>query len=292
LHVTSGATKGNITDHFSVAGNRADVNAKESTQETLVSLIGMALGVWLTKFLHSLEILNEATTCDNNKAYQDGVCNQFDEAGVKVAAQTISWTIFLFLTFVHVWANYIGVQRLHLRTLNRERAYVTLQPVIEECAKWVVSSKRAIREGTPSKVQESEMNKVVQTSIDKLASPKDVSESLWKSIVGMFWEGDMHLGIRIRDLVSVSWSNDCHWSQVYWDCLRDEFHGEMYMIDISHVNRKRRSSISVMMRLGATERDELKAFLHAYILMRCMETELCNKPHETLAKKQSNVMNR
>ena len=53
--MAAGATKGNITDHFAISGNRADCQSKESTQETLISLVGMCLGVWLANILHKLE---------------------------------------------------------------------------------------------------------------------------------------------------------------------------------------------------------------------------------------------
>jgi hypothetical protein len=45
--LSAGATKSSITQHFAREGNMADLNAKEATQETLVSLMGMILGVTL-----------------------------------------------------------------------------------------------------------------------------------------------------------------------------------------------------------------------------------------------------
>ena len=43
-----------------------------------------------------------------------------------VNVQLISWSIFIILAVIHVWANYVGMQMLRLRTLNRERAKVAL----------------------------------------------------------------------------------------------------------------------------------------------------------------------
>lgn len=97
--ISAGATKGSITQHFSRRGNVADLNAKESTQETLVSLVGMVLGVALARFLHRLE-----------------------DAGSRDLAFSFSWSVFVILTVLHVVANYAGVKILKLRTLNRERA--------------------------------------------------------------------------------------------------------------------------------------------------------------------------
>ena len=252
LFALEGATKGNITDHFSISGNRADINAKESTQETLVSLIGMVLGVWLTKFLHA------ASKCDTKDDIENHnrVCNQTDDMRL-LRVELISWIIFLVLTIIHVWANYVGVQRLRLRTLNRERARVALSPLIQECGNWALNTKT-----------DADVDKVARTSLDKLLPPENVSESLWKSITGMFFESHIHLGIRVRDLIRESSSKSCEWNQAHWDFLRDEFCKESYMIAVN-----RMQSISVMVQLGASDCDELKSFIHAHLLAWCLEQE-------------------
>jgi hypothetical protein len=208
-----------------------------------------------------------------------------------MSVQTISWTIFLLLTLVHVWANYVGVQRLRLRTLNRERASAALREVVEECGRWTLSHRKN-DEADPSARQECEMDELAQKCIAKLPSPDNVSESLWKSIIGMFYEGNIHLGIRVKDLVRMSSTkSNTHnmsnqWSQEQWDILRDEFHSERYLIVVDSIisgsgKRNIQPNVSVMMRLGATDRDELKAFLHAHIVMWCIEQEFAKITSET-----------
>ena len=265
LLVLEGATKGNITDHFSISGNRADVNAKESTQETLVSLIGMVLGVWLTKFLHA------ASTCEtrDDNPNDERVCKHTD-SGRLMKVELITWTIFLVLTIIHVWANYVGVQRLRLRTLNRERAREALCPLIKECGRWVLNS-----------ANKTDMKEVAEACLDKLPSPNYVSESLWKSITGMFFEGHLRLGIRIKDLVRLSSSKSFEWSQEQWDFLRDEFCKEKYMILVGAMQ-----SVSVMIHLGASDRDELKSFLHAHLLAWCLEQDESSQSNAALHKQQ------
>lgn len=49
--ISAGATKSSITVHFAVGGNMADLNAKEATQETFVSLTGMLLGMAAARWL-------------------------------------------------------------------------------------------------------------------------------------------------------------------------------------------------------------------------------------------------
>lgn len=100
--MSAAATKANITVHFAMEGNMADLNAKESTQETLVSLMGMLCGVTLARWLRDYEKSHPEFT------------------------EQIQWTTFTFLTLVHVWANWKGVCILRLRSLNRERAEIVL----------------------------------------------------------------------------------------------------------------------------------------------------------------------
>jgi Vitamin B6 photo-protection and homoeostasis len=157
--ISAGATKGSITQHFCKKGNMADLNAKEGTQETLVSLIGMLLGIALAKYLHAIEKVD------------------------KSMATTLSWTVFNVLTMVHVYVNYIGVRVLHLRTLNQERTKVVLSAVISavvgEC------------------VDESVDNGKVMKALNSLPSPKDVCESLFASTSTLLFPGSVRLGCPI-----------------------------------------------------------------------------------------------
>mmetsp|Transcript_7247 Transcript_7247/g.17038 ORF Transcript_7247/g.17038 Transcript_7247/m.17038 type:complete len:463 (+) Transcript_7247:146-1534(+) len=99
--MSAGATKGRITHHFARHnGNMADLTAKESTQETLVSLLGMIGGVYVARWLEN-------------------------------APSNITWWIFWFLTAVHVWANYKGVMIIKLATLNPERTEGLFRDIIQ-----------------------------------------------------------------------------------------------------------------------------------------------------------------
>jgi hypothetical protein len=53
--VCASVTKPLITNHFAKTktGNQADLNAKENSQETFVTLLGLALGALLTKLTES-----------------------------------------------------------------------------------------------------------------------------------------------------------------------------------------------------------------------------------------------
>jgi len=283
--ICAGATKGNITDHFAISGNRADVNAKENTQETLVSLLGMCMGVGLAKWLHYLEKKDE-TSAEGNKLMTD--------------TQLISWAIFMILTVIHIWANYVGIQRLQLRTLNGARAKVLLQPLVENCGNWVVMRDITNDDDEAARIR------TIDRCEQMIKSPRQIKESLWSSLLGMFRNGCIHLGIRLTDVAKITTNHSsaygvnngdersCTW-QSY---LNDEFGHEKYVILFEEKPIKSQSVTSVLMNVRASDIDELKAFVHAHILHWCMQREtdlsylrLLSKSHEItecLFKKDKN----
>ncbi|KAF8638718.1 hypothetical protein AX16_010441 [Volvariella volvacea WC 439] len=90
--VTSGGSRASIALHFAspagATGDLGDLNAKDSSKETVLALFGMLLG------------------------------------SIVVPSLTTPWrtysTLFL-LVFLHLLINYLGVKGLQLRTLNRQR---------------------------------------------------------------------------------------------------------------------------------------------------------------------------
>jgi hypothetical protein len=243
--ICAGATKGNISHHFAISGNISDVNAKESTQETLVSLIGMCMGVGLARWLHCLERKGERNEGDNLLAN----------------VQLISWTIFILMTMIHIWANFVGIQQLQFRTLNESRAKVLLQPVIEICSNWVVMKDESVR-----------ISAVVETCVSMCMSPNQVNESLWSSLLGMFRKGNIVLGIRLRDLIKIT--SESKWSRETWKNVNDTFLHQKYVILIDEdATKSSQPRISVLMKVGASDCDEMKAFVNAHILHCCMQKE-------------------
>mmetsp|Transcript_11883 Transcript_11883/g.25324 ORF Transcript_11883/g.25324 Transcript_11883/m.25324 type:complete len:590 (-) Transcript_11883:322-2091(-) len=281
--MAAGATKGNITDHFAITGNRADCQAKESTQETLVSLIGMCFGVWLGKVLHKLEKAgNDSETCVVSQ--MTDACDNNPAKTTAVDVQLISWTIFITLTFIHVYANYVGMQMLRLRTLNRERAKVALQSVVKDCSLWVLEDQMGNdgnsceanedesisqkNEKRPTSKENTSKRLILDKASSRLLSPKSVSESLLKSMYGMVVPRNIHLGIHLKDLV-LRFSSSKYQktiSESFWG----QWAGENYIIFIDR-DKKNKCAVTVVLRESASNRDELKAFVHAQILEWSME---------------------
>lgn len=97
--VASGATRAALTQHFSLENNAADISAKEGSQETLATMVGMMLGMVL--------------------------------AHVTMGNPFAIWLCFLSLTVFHMYANYKAVRCLTLTTLNSERSSILLQHFVE-----------------------------------------------------------------------------------------------------------------------------------------------------------------
>ncbi|WZY97700.1 hypothetical protein YC2023_070029 [Brassica napus] len=92
--VASGATRAALTQHFALQENAADISAKEGSQETMATMMGMSLGMLLARF-----------TSGNPLAI---------------------WFSFLSLTVFHMYANYRAVRCLVLNSLNFERSSILL----------------------------------------------------------------------------------------------------------------------------------------------------------------------
>jgi hypothetical protein len=98
--VAAGATKASLTAHFALDGNMADVQCKEGSQETAVTLIGLVFGAYFAK------LANGSNEC--------------------------IWVAFFLLTALHFYANYEGVRCLRLPTLNMTRASILVARFYDE----------------------------------------------------------------------------------------------------------------------------------------------------------------
>ena len=98
--LVAGATKARISAHFANKGHLADVTAKESTQETAVTLIGLVIGIFCTKYIS--------------------------------ISPRITWILFITLSFIHQYANYELVRVLVLDTYNPQRLYLIVKYILNK----------------------------------------------------------------------------------------------------------------------------------------------------------------
>lgn len=89
--VAGGSSKASLSAHFARWGNLAEVNAKDSSQETIISLLGMLVGSFVVSHVTSF------------------------------AATSVA---FLALISLHLGSNYAAVRAVHMTSLNRQRTNI------------------------------------------------------------------------------------------------------------------------------------------------------------------------
>lgn len=92
--VAGSATRSALTMHHAIRGNLADVASKDSAQETFVNLIASFIGLFLLSGIKS---------------------------PVWLAA------LFIFVTFIHLFANFRAVRSVCLKTFNEARLLIALE---------------------------------------------------------------------------------------------------------------------------------------------------------------------
>ena len=231
--LSAAATKASITHYFATTGNMADLNAKEATQETLVSLIGMLLGVSLARQLQQLE-------------HEDSQDNEMTTS----TSQIIQWAVFALLTAIHMWANLKGVYLLRLSTLNRQRAELVLRTMIRQ-------------EDEPSTT----LIPLKSLSEIDFSPPSTIFESLLTSTRKMLWPGQLHLNARLVDMMRAAAAASSSLIS-YQQALIQQLQAgtATYVIQVIPRPGDKIRCIQVCLLRGASHVDELQAFCHALVL--------------------------
>lgn len=87
--VSGASAKASLSAHFARSGNLAELNAKDGSQETVISLLGMLAGSVFVRF---------------------------------VQGPLAVWLWTAVLVCLHLWTNYQAVRAVQMRTLNKQRA--------------------------------------------------------------------------------------------------------------------------------------------------------------------------
>jgi len=99
--VSANASKASLSAHFALTGNLAELNAKEASQETIVSLLGMLVGSLVVRMVEDKQVV---------------------------------WALMLMLVAVHLLMNYRAVRCVRMRTLNRQRATIVFREWLDSSA--------------------------------------------------------------------------------------------------------------------------------------------------------------
>jgi Vitamin B6 photo-protection and homoeostasis len=231
--LSAGATKSSITCHFALEGNMADLNAKEATQETLVSLVGMMVGITLAHQLSKL---------------QDG--------GNHHLVVQVQWTVFLSLTVLHVWANWKGVRLLRLRTLNQPRALAVLDRSSSSSSSLLSQLEEFLSAGPNGGTSK------VQQALSVLPTPADVDESLLESAARIV-SNSLYEAACLTDILRVD-------PQVLSVFANERYVVVLRREEAVWTYPQRPACVRILVTLlkGATLDDQLKAFVHCLLLKR------------------------
>ncbi|TVY73460.1 RUS1 family protein-like protein [Lachnellula suecica] len=126
--VAAGSSKASLSAHFATQGNLGELNAKDSSQETIISLMGMLVGSVVVSHISS---------------------------------KWATWSALIALLAIHLGTNYLAVRAVSMRTLNRQRANLVLSTVFDRVYEKLHSDKteplksielRRIKVPTPQEV--------------------------------------------------------------------------------------------------------------------------------------------
>ncbi|KAF2872431.1 vitamin B6 photo-protection and homoeostasis-domain-containing protein, partial [Massariosphaeria phaeospora] len=99
--VCAGSAKASLSAHFAKRGNLGELNAKDSSQETVISLLGMLAGSVVVSW---------------------------------VSTPVATWSTLILLLSIHLGTNYAAVKAVSMRCLNRQRANIVFSAILHENA--------------------------------------------------------------------------------------------------------------------------------------------------------------
>ncbi|KAG9246546.1 vitamin B6 photo-protection and homoeostasis-domain-containing protein [Calycina marina] len=117
--VAAGSAKASLSAHFATQGNLGELNAKDSSQETVISLIGMLVGTFVVSYISS---------------------------------QRSTWIALITLLCVHLGTNYLAVRAVSMKTLNRQRACLLFSTYFDQCGKRGAREKHDISFASPTQI--------------------------------------------------------------------------------------------------------------------------------------------
>ncbi|KAI4136786.1 MAG: hypothetical protein LQ341_005449, partial [Variospora aurantia] len=97
--VAAGSSKASLSAHFAKWGNLGELNAKDSSQETVISLLGMLAGSVVVSY---------------------------------VSSPSATWSCLILLLSIHLAMNHAAVRAVRMRSLNRQRANLVFSTFLDQ----------------------------------------------------------------------------------------------------------------------------------------------------------------
>ncbi|TVY44262.1 RUS1 family protein-like protein [Lachnellula subtilissima] len=172
--VAAGSSKASLSAHFATQGNLGELNAviraklmpckKDSSQETIISLLGMLVG--------SLVVSH-------------------------ISSKWATWSVMIALLAIHLGTNYLAVRAVSMRTLNRQRANIVSSNIFET----VYQKIHAAKEQSPS---DTELLSIMIPSPEEVSVKERVFEKdgvlRWKGRKPL---GYCRIGVDVRTILNL-----------------------------------------------------------------------------------------
>ncbi|GLA10115.1 hypothetical protein AnigIFM60653_001500 [Aspergillus niger] len=256
--VAGGSSKASLSAHFSRWGNLAEVNAKDSSQETIISLIGMLVGSFVVS---------------------------------RVTSFSTTWICLLILQALHLSLNYAAVRSVQMTSLNRQRANIVFSTLLN-----TDPDLTRLLHPEPSKQQQTPAQHSHQPPSWKTLTPAQVSkkEKIFETDGILRWSPTMkppqtlgycRIGISLHQFLSSTAPSSSTRSTTSSRSLRTPvpipqlttlFNKEDYILYLTNSSRSSKKNptwhANILLKNTTTSQSQLKAWAHALLAARILST--------------------
>ncbi|CAI7592540.1 unnamed protein product [Penicillium pancosmium] len=250
--VAGGSSKASLSAHFAKWGNLAELNAKDSSQETIISLVGMLVGSVIVSHI----------------------------TGFKM-----TWAALLFLLASHLSLNYAAVRSVEMTSLNRQRASMVFSAIIESDNYGTKKKVTSLSIPTPAQVALNERILAKGSPFFWSSQRHPERQSLGTAEMGVslaeFFARSREFVIsniggdkdedRANAIATTNPSRAFH-TTLPLKSLKTLFEKEEYLLYLTPESKSQPSKwhASVLLTPSATTKTQLKAWCHALIVARAL----------------------
>ncbi|KAJ5321142.1 hypothetical protein N7476_004144 [Penicillium atrosanguineum] len=236
--VAGGSSKASLSAHFAKWGNLAELNAKDSSQETVISLIGMLVGSVVVSYV----------------------------TGFKA-----TWAALLILLAAHLSLNYAAVRAVQMTSLNRQRANIIFSTLLESDSAIDLESLRAGDLSPKPKKDNARWIILTPAQVSQQERIFHRSGALhWTTPTQTYSLGTAEIGIPLSSFFKHGQTTRTSKTNIPMRDLATLFTHESYILYLHPTKPK--SHASILLKSNCTVHTQLKAWMHALLALRVLST--------------------
>ncbi|KAJ5298593.1 Zinc finger C2H2 [Penicillium atrosanguineum] len=233
-----GSSKASLSAHFAKWGNLAELNAKDSSQETVISLIGMLVGSVVVSYV----------------------------TGFKA-----TWAALLILLAAHLSLNYAAVRAVQMTSLNRQRANIIFSTLLESDSAIDLESLRAGDLSPKPKKDNARWIILTPAQVSQQERIFHRSGALhWTTPTQTYSLGTAEIGIPLSSFFKHGQTTRTSKTNIPMRDLATLFTHESYILYLHPTKPK--SHASILLKSNCTVHTQLKAWMHALLALRVLST--------------------